>query len=188
MAILTKLIPEKYSAGCRGRIMIRRSDQLRLALTALLIAAVGIASCGSAFSQDEVKNDPAVTAAEQLVESALSEEEPVESAIADDASREVDSEEARAARRQKVIDEENEKEKLRKSALAGLLVLSLICIVFLVLIILVALWARRIRMLTREPVPGLHPGDPLWYLRKGKGSDSPDIVELTDGGSSHGES
>ena len=169
-------------------MMIQRSDQLRFALTALLTAAVGIASCGSAISQDEVENEPVVTTAEQQVDSALTEKEADETATVDEASRDDEAEEARAARRQKVIDEENEKENLRKSALAGLLVLSLICIVFLVLILLVALWARRIRMLTREPVPRQHPGDPLWYLRKGKGSDSPDIAELTDGGSSHGES
>jgi len=167
--------------------MIRRSDQLRFALTALLIAAVGIAFCGSAVSQDEVEHEPVVTTSEQKIDSASTEYAGADTATADEASRDGESEEARAARRQRVIDEENEKEMM-KSALAGLLILSLICIVFLVLIILVALWARRIRMLTREPVPEQHPGDPLWYLRKGKGPDSPDIAELTDGGSSHGES
>lgn len=167
--------------------MFRRRDQLRFAVTALLIAAVGFVSCDFAFSQDEARIDPAENTAEQPVESAPHEDEPAETAIVNHASPDVESEEVIAARRQKVIDEENEKEKLRKSALAGLLVLSLICIVFLVLIILVALWARRIRRLTRQPVPEQHPGDPLWYLRKGKGSDSPDIAELTDGGSSHGE-
>lgn len=167
--------------------MIRRSDQLRFALAALLTAAVGIASCGSAVSQDEVEHEPVVTTAEQKVDSASTEEGAANTAAAEEVSRDGESEEARAARRQKVIDEENDEEKLMKSALAGLLVLSLICIVFLVLIILVAMWARRIRMLTRQPVPEQHPGDPLWYLRKGKGSDSPDIAELTDSGSSHGE-
>ena len=169
--------------------MIQRSIQLRLALTALLTAAVGIASCGSAISQDEeVENEPVLTAAEQPVDSALAEDELAETAIVIDASRDTETEDARVARRQKVVDQANEKEKLRKSALAGLLVLSLICIVFLVLIILVALWARRIRMLTRQPLPEMHPGDPLWYLRKGKGSDTPETAELTDGSSSHGES
>lgn len=171
--------------------MFRRNDQLRFALTALLIAVVGFVFSDSAFSQDEADIDPAEStaeaAAEQPVESVPREDESAETSIADEASPDAESEEAIAARRQKVIDEENEKEKLRKSALAGLLVLSLICIVFLVLIILVALWARRIRMLTREPLPEQRPGDPLWYLRKGKGSDLPDIAELTDGGSSHGE-
>lgn len=169
--------------------MFRRNDQLRFALTALLIAVVGFVFCDSAFSQDEAGIDPAesTAAAEQPVESVLSEDESAETTTADEASPDAESEEAIAARRQEVTDEEKKKEKLRKSALAGLLVLSLICIVFLVLIILVALWARRIRMLTREPLPEQHPGDPLWYLRKGKGSDSPDIAELTDGGSSHGE-
>ena len=119
--------------------MIQRSDQLRFALTVLLIAAVGFVSCDFAFSQDEVKIDPAENTAQQPVESAPREEEPAETTIADEASPDAESAEAIATPRQKVTDEENEKEKLRKSALAGLLVLSLICIVFLVLIILVAL-------------------------------------------------
>ena len=90
---------------------------------------------------------------------------------------------------QRMTDErEADKQKLRKSAMAGLLVLSLICIVFLVLIILVALWLRRLRMLTCQPLPEQHPNDQLWYLRKGKGLDSSDVAELTDSGSSHGES
>ena len=89
---------------------------------------------------------------------------------------------------QVTVEREADKQQLRKSAMAGLLVLSLICIVFLVLIILVALWARRIRLLTRQPLPTQHPGDQLWYLRKGKCLDSSDVAELTDGGSSHGES
>lgn len=168
--------------------MIRRSDQLRLSLTALLAASVSFSFCDSAVSQDEAKDSPVVVAVEQPADATPSEAAAAESPIVDEASGAVKSERARAEQRQEVIDQESEKENLRKSALAGLLVLSLICIVFLVLIILVALWARRIRMLTRQPLPELHPGDPLWYLRKGKGSDSTDIAELTDGGSSHGES
>lgn len=74
-------------------------------------------------------------------------------------------------------DSDKKKEQLRKSALAGLLVLSLICIVFLLLIILVALWARRIRMLTRQPLPAQNPDDPLWYLRKGKTRESSETAE-----------
>ncbi|NQV23814.1 MAG: hypothetical protein HQ518_05540 [Rhodopirellula sp.] len=89
--------------------------------------------------------------------------------------------------RHAIADQDAEKEQRRKSALAGLLVLSLICIVFLVLIVLVALWARRIRMLTHQPLPEQHPGDPLWYLRNGKGSDVSDIASLTEGSSSHDE-
>lgn len=77
-------------------------------------------------------------------------------------------------------DSDEKKEKLRKSALAGLLVLSLICVVFLLLIILVALWARRIRMMTRQPLPGQNPDDPLWYLRKGTTRDSSETAEFTD--------
>jgi hypothetical protein len=86
-----------------------------------------------------------------------------------------------------IVETETEKEQLRNSALAGLLVLSLICIVFLILIILVALWARRIRILTRQPLPHQHPDDPLWYLRKGRTPDSPEIAELADGGSPQDE-
>jgi len=81
------------------------------------------------------------------------------------------------------LDKEAEKAKLRSSAMAGLLVLSLICIVFLVLIVLVALWARRIRLMTQQPLPEQHPGDPLWYLRKGNQSDSTDIAKVADSGS-----
>jgi hypothetical protein len=157
--------------------MFRRSNQLSFARTALLTALAGFALAGSAFSQDDAP-----------VESSACKDEIVDPAIADDASSDTESEEARPERRRKAVELENRKENLRKSALAGLLVISLICIVFLILIILVALWARRIRMLTRQPLPEMHPGDPLWYLRKGKGSDSPDIAELTDGGSSHEES
>ncbi len=167
--------------------MIRRSDQLRFPLIVLLTAVVGIAVGGSVFAQDKAENDPAIVAAQQSDDSSSS-EEAVEKSIVDVSSHEGESEEARTARRQKFDDQEIEKANIRKSALAGLLVLSLICIVFLVLIVLVALWARRIRMLTRQPMPEHRPGDPLWYLRKGKGSDSPDIAEVTDGGSSHGES
>lgn len=69
------------------------------------------------------------------------------------------------------LNAEERKQQLRKSALAGLLVLSLICAVFLILIIFVALWARRIRRLTRQPMPPPRPDDPLWYLRKGRPAD-----------------
>lgn len=168
--------------------MFRRSNQLSFARTALLTALAGFALAGSAFSQDDAAASSVEVVAEDPVESSARKDEIVDPAIADDASSDTESEEAHTERRRKAVELENRKENLRKSALAGLLVLSLICIVFLILIILVALWARRIRMLTRQPLPEMHPGDPLWYLRKGKGSDSPDIAELTDGGLSHEES
>lgn len=80
------------------------------------------------------------------------------------------------------ITDRESKENLRKSVMTGLLVLSLICIVFLVLIILVALWARRIRMMTQKPLPDQHVDDPLWYLRKGKPAESSAVADMTDRG------
>ena len=53
----------------------------------------------------------------------------------------------------------------RQSAVAGLLMLGLLCGVFLFLILVVVFWARRIRLETLEPLPEQHPGDPLWYLK-----------------------
>ena len=58
------------------------------------------------------------------------------------------------------------KEEQRQAAVAGLLVLSLVCLVFLFLILFVVMWARRMRRLVNQPLPDQHPGDPLWYLRK----------------------
>ncbi|MBI1315176.1 hypothetical protein GC176_28125 [bacterium] len=63
-------------------------------------------------------------------------------------------------------DAKKKSELRRQSALAGLLVLALLCFVFLTLMICVVLWARRIRRFTNQPLPRQHPGDPLWYLRK----------------------
>jgi hypothetical protein len=63
-------------------------------------------------------------------------------------------------------DAEKKSELRRQSALAGLLVLALLCVVFLTLMICVVVWARRMRRLTGQPLPDQHPGDPLWYLRK----------------------
>lgn len=53
----------------------------------------------------------------------------------------------------------------RQSAVAGLLMLGLLCGVFLFLILVVVFWARRIRLETLEPLPEQHSGDPLWYLK-----------------------
>jgi hypothetical protein len=84
-------------------------------------------------------------------------------------------------------DQAKEKEEARAAAMVGLILLGLICFVFVVLIVLIRLWARRLRMQTSQPLPDLHPGDPLWYLRKGHTADTPDVAELSDGGSSENE-
>jgi len=63
-------------------------------------------------------------------------------------------------------DDAEETELRRKSALAGMLILALICLVFLVLIVGVVLWAHRLRRIARQPLPDQHPGDALWYLRR----------------------
>lgn len=165
--------------------MRRKSYQLRIALVALLAPAVFIASGGFSFSQDEAEAEPSIVLREISDESPPDNEGDAEAApaTAQEAGampQKVESDVAPVEQRQKHIELEAAKAELRKSVMAGLLVLSLICIVFLVLIVLVALWARRIRMLTRQPLPEQHPGDPLWYLRKGKESDSADVVATDD--------
>ena len=166
--------------------MFRQSYRSRALVAVLLTAVVVLRFEGSVVAQDEspdkaVARQPADGADEpaDMQTDPSNEADPESSKVTDAARRLTDGQEA---------ETERLRESARKSAMAGLLVLSLICIVFLVLIILVALWARRIRMLTREPLPEQHPGDPLWYLRKGKGSDSSDVAELTDGRSAHEES
>jgi len=64
------------------------------------------------------------------------------------------------------IDDPARDEQRRQSALAGMMILALVCVVFLTLIMLVIVWSRRIRRLVKTPLPGQHPGDPLWYLRR----------------------
>lgn len=164
--------------------MFRQDYRSRVLIAVLLMAVVALRFEGSVVAQDESPDNPV---AGQAAERA---DEPAD--VQTDPSNAVDSESSEVSDAAKRVIDEQETERLResarKSAMAGLLVLSLICIVFLVLIVLVALWARRIRMLTRQPLPEQHPGDPLWYLRKGKGSDSSDIAKLTEGGSSHGDS
>lgn len=56
-------------------------------------------------------------------------------------------------------------QRKQQSAVAGLLVLGLLCGVFLFLILVVVFWARRIRLEATQPLPEQQPGDPLWYLR-----------------------
>ena len=164
--------------------MFRQSYRSRALVAVLLTAVVVLRFEGSVVAQDE---SPDKAVARQPADGA---DEPAD--MQTDPSNEADPESTEVADAARRLTDGQETERLResarKSAIAGLLVLSLICIVFLVLIILVALWARRIRMLTREPLPEQHPGDPLWYLRKGKGSDSSDVAELTDGRSAQEES
>ena len=62
-----------------------------------------------------------------------------------------------------VIDPDEQK---RQTAVAALLILSLVCVVFLFLILFVVMWSKRMRRLVTQPLPDQHPGDPLWYLRK----------------------
>jgi hypothetical protein len=57
-------------------------------------------------------------------------------------------------------------QRKQQSAVAGLLVLGLLCGVFLFLILVVVFWARRIRLEATLPLPEQQPGDPLWYLKK----------------------
>lgn len=57
-------------------------------------------------------------------------------------------------------------QRKQQSAVAGLLMLGLLCGVFLFLILVVVFWARRIRLETKQPLPEQQPGDPLWYLKK----------------------
>jgi cobalamin biosynthesis Mg chelatase CobN len=168
--------------------MFQKNDQLRFALLAMLSSTVGFALSDRALAQADGDSVAVPQATEQPNDESSEAKSSSESADVSSAPSIEDAQKLRETQRQRAIEQEAENEKLRKSALAGLLILSLICIVFLVLIILVALWARRIRMLTRQPLPEQHPGDPLWYLRKGKGSDSSDIAEFMDSGSSHGES
>ena len=162
--------------------MFRQVDRPRVLIAILLTASAVFWSCCSAVAQDEVSETPTT---EQPAD------EAVESFDAQtNSSPDADSESTQVAGSvpRTIDDKERLRDSARKSAMAGLLVLSLICIVFLVLIVFVALWARRIRMLTQQPLPEQHPGDPLWYLRKGKGSDSSDVAKLADGGSARGDS
>ena len=61
--------------------------------------------------------------------------------------------------------EDREKRK-QQSAVAGLLLLSIICGAFLFLILVVVFWARRLRQDVLTPLPEQQPVDPLWYLKK----------------------
>ena len=64
--------------------------------------------------------------------------------------------------------------KQRQSALAGLLIVGLVSFVGMLLVLVVVFWARRLRRLNDAPLPKQHPGDPLWYLRKGTNTSATD--------------
>ncbi len=57
--------------------------------------------------------------------------------------------------------------KKRQVTLAGFLIVSLVSVVGLLLVLLAIWWARRLRRINDTELPKQHPGDPLWYLRKG---------------------
>lgn len=103
-----------------------------------------------------------------------------DSAVRHSDSQEIVVESAQSSHPSGVETSEERKERLRQSAVAGLLVLSLVCVVFLVLILVVALWARRIRMMTRQPLPEQQPGDPLWYLKNPQQSGSGNSTALSN--------
>jgi len=61
---------------------------------------------------------------------------------------------------------ENRQKRKQQSAVAGLLLLSVICGAFLFLILVVVFWARRLRQDVLTPLSEHQPVDPLWYLKK----------------------
>lgn len=64
-------------------------------------------------------------------------------------------------------DNAQEKERARQAAIAGLMVLGLVAVVLVLLMVMAMWWAHRLRRQIERPLPKQHPGDPLWYLRKG---------------------
>ena len=66
---------------------------------------------------------------------------------------------------------EDRQKRKQQSAVAGLLLLSIICGAFLFLILVVVFWARRLRQDVLTPLPEQQPVDPLWYL-KNSGSEA----------------
>lgn len=153
--------------------MFRRNHHSAAFLTVLLTMTALFPLGRVARAQDEVPDTP--TAEQPADPSAQSAEVPAESQPGNDEPL-------------GFANPADEKDAARATAMGGLILLGLICFVFIVLIVLVRLWARRLRTQTSQPLPDQHPGDPLWYLRKGKTSDSPDVAELSDGGSSENES
>jgi len=72
-----------------------------------------------------------------------------------------------------------EKERARQAAIAGLMVLGLVAVVLVLLMVIAMWWAHRLRRQIQRPLPRQHPGDPLWYLRKGS-SDGTDAGHDSD--------
>lgn len=64
-----------------------------------------------------------------------------------------------------------EKERAQQAAIAGLMVLGLVAVVLVLFLLLTIWWAHRLRRNIEKPLPKQHPGDPLWYLRKGTGDE-----------------
>jgi len=61
---------------------------------------------------------------------------------------------------------EDRQKRKQQSAVAGLLLLSIICGAFLFLILVVVIWARRLRGGVIVPLPEQQSVDPLWYLKQ----------------------
>lgn len=76
-------------------------------------------------------------------------------------------------------DDAEEKERARQAAIAGLMVLGLVAVVLVLLMVIAMWWAHRLRRQIQRPLPKQHPGDPLWYLRKGS-SDGTDAGHDSD--------
>ena len=65
-----------------------------------------------------------------------------------------------------------EHEKKRQVTLAGFLIVSLVSVLGVLLVLLAIWWAQRLRRINDTQLPKQHPGDPLWYLRKGNADSS----------------
>ncbi len=80
-----------------------------------------------------------------------------------------------------------EKDRQKQVAIAGLMLLGVVALVLVILIAMAMWWAHRFRRQVGRPLPKQHPGDPLWYLRKGSADDSSASPESeTDNENSNG--
>jgi hypothetical protein len=61
---------------------------------------------------------------------------------------------------------EDRQKRKQQSAVAGLLLLSIICGAFLFMILVVVIWARRLREGVIVTLPEQQSVDPLWYLKQ----------------------
>jgi hypothetical protein len=72
-------------------------------------------------------------------------------------------------------------ERKRKKALAGFLMLGLVCIIFLFFVLTVTVVSSRFRKEVTQPLSKSTPADPLWYLKHPKPtSEEPGGDELTN--------